>query len=250
VRGGNSTGMINLDPQLTSDGHLLSNSTAINAATATTGIAGDFDGESRPADTQPDIGADEFVDTDSDDLPDFFEIQYLVNLLSAAQGDNDGDRLTNIYEYFFGFDPSDSNSAGDPRGDLWAAINLTDLLYYPAGWRLDEDSDQLTNGMELYYGTNPLMADTNGDGVNDLASINIGIDPLGSDTDGDGLSNLDELQAGSNSLLADSDGDGVNDAIDAFPLDPAIWEALEPVPGDTQAPTITLLEPTGAVLIP
>ena len=41
----------------------------------------------------------------------------------------------------------------------------------------------------------------------------------------------------------DMDGDGVPDANDAFPWDPLRWQMPPPVPGDTNAPVITITEP-------
>lgn len=50
-------------------------------------------------------------------------------------------------------------------------------------------------------------------------------------------------------LRADSDGDGVLDGADAYPLDATRWQAV-PNGSDHTAPTITLLEPAGAVELP
>jgi len=246
VRGGNSTGMINVDPKLTYDGHLLPDSPAINAATASTGIAGDFDRESRPAGAQTDIGADEFVDTDSNELPDFFEFRYWGNLGVTAQADNDADRLTNSYEYLFGFDPLDSTSSGNPEGDLWAALSSWSAWYYPADWLLDPDADNLQNWAEIWNRTNPADPDTNDDAIFDGISVTMGLSPLEEDHDGDGLKNSEELTQGTDPFLADTDRDGVGDALDAFPLDP-FANSFNPVPGDAAAPVIHVHQPPDAV---
>ncbi len=54
-------GNINADPRLTADLHLRADSPAIDAGTCTGAPATDFDGDTRPAGTTCDIGADEFV---------------------------------------------------------------------------------------------------------------------------------------------------------------------------------------------
>jgi hypothetical protein len=54
---------------------------------------------------------------------------------------------------------------------------------------------------------------------------------------------------GTNPFDPDSDDDGVRDGLDAFPLDPGRSEPLPPDPDDHTPPTITLLQPAGAVLL-
>ena len=70
------------------------------------------------------------------------------------------------------------------------------------------------------------------------------------DTDGDGMANWLEVQAGTDPFNTDSDGDTVDDGSDAFPLDPTRSSAPTGNPSDTTPPTITLTEPTNAVLVP
>ena len=48
---------------------------------------------------------------------------------------------------------------------------------------------------------------------------------------------------------ADTDGDGFADGVDQLPLDPNN-HLLPAVPGDSTPPTITLLKPFGATIIP
>jgi hypothetical protein len=246
VRGGVLPGMINADPKLTHDGHLLAGSPAINAGTAATGVGRDVDGEARPSGVAADIGADEYVDTDSDDLPDLFETRYFGNLESSAEDDNDGDRLNNYYEYLFGFDPLDADSSGDSAGDLWAALTSSRAWYYPAEWLADPDKDGLPTWREIWFETDPANPDSNGDGIFDGPSVEIGLDPLNTDHDADGMSNASELRAGTDPFLKDTDRDGVNDPADAFPLDP-FASSFNPVPGDVAAPVIRVHQPPDAV---
>ncbi len=131
---------INSDPALTVDGHLLKGSPCIDAGT-NSGVSGnDIDNEPRPGSSAVDIGADEFIDTDNDGLPNWFEGQLLsnsaggTNVISIAHDtDFDGDNLLNIDEY--------GNSTN-------AASRDTDL-------------DRFSDDDEIASGSDPLVADTN-----------------------------------------------------------------------------------------
>ena len=59
------------------------------------------------------------IDTDSDGLPDNWEIQYFGNLSQTATGDPDGDGLNNLQEYQQGRNPT--KSALTDSGDF---VNL------------------------------------------------------------------------------------------------------------------------------
>ncbi len=113
----------------------------------------------------------------------------------------------------------------------------------------DSDSDGLSNGNEWHLGTDPFNPDTNGDGVADGAAAASGRDPLDLDMDDDGITNAQEIALGTDPLQADTDGDSVNDGADCFPLDATRTTCPPPVPGDITPPTLTLEEPTNAVLI-
>ena len=114
---------------------------------------------------------------------------------------------------------------------------------------LDIDKDGLTLFDEFLAGTDPLNPDTNGNGMLDGAERALGLGGTALDSDGDGLSNDSEILVGTDPFDADSDGDGFADGVDQFPLDPS-KNVLTPTPGDTAPPTITLLRPIGAVIIP
>ena len=113
----------------------------------------------------------------------------------------------------------------------------------------DIDGDGLNLFEEFLAGTDPLVADSNGDGMLDSVEFALGLSTAGVDTDGDGVSNAAEILAGTDPFNADTDGDGFSDGVDQFPLD-ATRHALAPTPGDTTPPVITLLKPSGAVIIP
>jgi alpha-tubulin suppressor-like RCC1 family protein len=113
----------------------------------------------------------------------------------------------------------------------------------------DADGDGLKNGDELKYGCDPMNPDTNGDGIKDGAAIAAGLSCSTMDMDGDGVPNATEIANGTDPFRADTDGDGVPDGVDCFPLDPTRSSCPAPVPGDVTPPTITLAEPTSAVLV-
>jgi alpha-tubulin suppressor-like RCC1 family protein len=127
-----------------------------------------------------------------------------------------------------------------------AGLTLADQSWLAGDW----DDDGLPTWREYLLNLDPLSADTNGDGLvdgDDVANDGKAADP---DLDDDGLANWRELAAGTNPLNPDSDGDTVLDGVDVFPLDPTRSALPPPNPSDTQAPTITLTKPAGAVPVP
>ena len=246
---GGELGSISTAPMMDRYYCLMPGSPALGAGTPLPVSSLDRHGEPRPA-VAPDIGADQYLDSDSDSLPDWWEKTYFGNLTKASTDDNDTptlDRLTNNYEYLLGFDPTKSDSLSNGNGDLFNAVfGSVNDPWYPSDWRLDPDGDGLTNGQELYYGTAPLTADSNGDGISDKAAIQAGISATSLDTDGDGISNAQEILNGTNPLLVDTDGDGVADNLDPFPTDPSRWIAPTTASGDVTPPQIVLITPENA----
>jgi len=126
VQGGwPGTGNINADPLFISaaDGDLRllwgspSNDTGDNTAVPA-GLTVDFEGEQRIFNATVDMGADEFVDSDSDQLPDSWEIQYFGNLSIDGLSDVDADGLNYAEErLLYGTDPNNPDSDGDGRND-------------------------------------------------------------------------------------------------------------------------------------
>jgi len=109
-------------------------------------------------------------DTDHDNLPDIWELQFFGNLAQGANGDPDNDGVTNAQELAAGTRP---NAA-------------------------DSDQDGLNDGQEAAAGTNPNAPDTDRDGLSDGVEIlSTHTSPLEPDTDGDGFSDSAELQGGS-----------------------------------------------------
>jgi hypothetical protein len=99
-----SAGNIDADPSLTPDGHLRAGSPCIDVGDPGFGsdpcVPTDIDGENRVLEGRVDIGADEFLDRDSDGLPDWWEQTYFGDPNAADPNDDcDGDGLPNIEEY-------------------------------------------------------------------------------------------------------------------------------------------------------
>jgi hypothetical protein len=97
-----SAGDLDVDPLTTPDGHLSAASPCIDAGDPNGTYAGqvDIDGEPRLANGRVDVGADEFIDSDSDGLPDWWEDLYFGARGDAdPDADPDADGLTNLEEY-------------------------------------------------------------------------------------------------------------------------------------------------------
>lgn len=90
--------------------------------------------------------------------------------------DRDGDGMADSWELANGLDPGANDADGDLDGD-----DLTNLDEFRLGTRADEpdsDGDQLDDGREVAsIGTDPLSADTDGDGFSDLTETIAHTDP-------------------------------------------------------------------------
>jgi len=184
------------------------------------------------------LAAELAIDTDNDNIPDYWEEYYNLNINDSSDGlvDVDGDGINNVQEFELGTDPLNSDSDGDGITD-YDEINTyhTNALdsdsdhdnisdgeeiktYGTDPNKTDSDSDGLSDYQELFfYRTSPLNADTDGDGLGDGWEQQYGLNPLVDsgeatlDNDNDGLSSLEEFTAGTNPNKADTDFDGLND---------------------------------------
>jgi len=177
---GNLAGTVN--PRLRSDGHLLWDSPLRGAGGSVAQSRVDMDGEARPG-TAPDIGGDQFLDSDADGLADKWELDKVGNLttLTARTQDADSDGLTNEQEYA--------------------------ALTHPT--TADTDGDGVSDGNEVsVHGTNPLVTDTDGDDMPDGWEVTHGLSPLVAngfdDADGDRYPNVFEYAGSSDPSNASS----------------------------------------------
>ncbi|MHA1232469.1 MAG: hypothetical protein ACTSPQ_17700, partial [Candidatus Helarchaeota archaeon] len=124
-------------------------------------------------------------DTDDDNMPDGWEIKYLLDPLDNTDNitDLDNDLLLNVYEFEHATDPRDPDSDNDLLNDgaeVWIYQTNPNLK--------DTDGDGIIDGYEvLIYGSNPNMKDTDMDGLNDW------IDPVKTFPISTLTKNLDEL---------------------------------------------------------
>ncbi|MBT7701860.1 MAG: DUF2341 domain-containing protein, partial [Verrucomicrobia bacterium] len=142
--------------------------------------------------------SDDEEDSDSDGMPDAWEMNTFNTLTNRAAGDVDGDGVTNTEEHDLGTNPLDGDTDGDGLPDGWELANGLDPL--TANADDDPDGDGLTNAEEYQYGFDP------NDGIRD--------------NDQDGLPDVEELHLfGTSPIALDSDGDGTNDLYSFLSLD-------------------------------
>ena len=134
------------DLGLTADFHLTSTSPARNAGGAS--IGEDMDGEPNGSD----IGADEFIDTDGDAIPDWYELRESPLVDLHPGGDLDGDLLLNLGEYLAGASSILADTDGDTMDDLFEVNNGFRAMESELG--VDGDGDGYLNAWELAFGTN------------------------------------------------------------------------------------------------
>jgi hypothetical protein len=91
------------------------------------------------------------VDTDNDNIPDYWEDDHGLdkNDPNDAGADVDGDKLTNLEEYLAGTDLKDKDSDSDGLPDGWEVENLLEPLVNDA--EADPDDDSYSN-IEEYKG--------------------------------------------------------------------------------------------------
>jgi parallel beta-helix repeat protein len=161
-------------PMLTSDGHLTAFSDLCldagdlglipadtydldNDGDPNEPIPFDIDGDTRIANDFVDIGADEFIDSDLDGLPDWWEAKYFGDTLAADPNDDaDNDGLINVDEYEdFSSDPNaapiyvdKSNSDPNADGTLGNPFSTIQLALDAA---TDGDTVIVLDSVDNYY---------------------------------------------------------------------------------------------------
>lgn len=96
-------------------------------------------------------------DSDSDGMPDWWELKYFGEVGTLSSGDADGDGLTNLQEFLAGTDPFLADTDGDGMSDDWEVANNSDPLV--ANGNGNSDGDDYSNLEEFIYGLNPNQVD-------------------------------------------------------------------------------------------
>ena len=150
-------------------------------------------------------------DSDSDGLPDSWEITHFTNLDQNGAGDFDNDLVTNAAELAAGTNPADNTSWPDTDADgVNDAFEIATFGDLTTATITDRDGDTLLDAWEIVYFGNTTAATA-----------------ASGDNDADGATNAQEFTAGSDpddaaSKPVDTDGDGildVNEAVKPYTVD-------------------------------
>lgn len=154
----------------------------------------DTDGDGLSDSAEVNVHGTDPLNTDSDDdgLSDGVEVN--VHGTDPMAADTDDDGLSDSVEIQHGLDPRDDTDAdGDFDGD---GLSNAEEISLGTNMNLDDtDGDGLKDGVEVdVHGTDPLGADSDEDGLPDGDEVTVhGTDPLAADTDGDGLGDGHEI---------------------------------------------------------
>ncbi len=176
-------------------------------------------------------------DSDSDDIPDDFEVYNgLDPLIDDASDDPDTDELTNIFEYYYGTIPLNPDSDGDLMPDGYEVFHALNPLVDDSSF--DLDGDGFSNYQEYVLGLMPNKVDSDSDGMDDYWEHYNGLNPLINDAwedpDDDKLNNFLEYIYACDPQDSDSDDDGHDDG----------WEILQGTnPNDPTDYPLTTYEP-------
>ena len=140
---------------------------------------------------------EQMLDSDNDSIPNMIE-NYIE--IDPYNPDTDSDKLPDAYELSkLNTNPNSNDTDGngildcDEDFDNDGLTNHNEYIYDTSPWVDDTDDDNLTDGEEINtYGTNPLEPDTDFDGLEDSDEIYLGTDPTLPDTDNDGILDCDE----------------------------------------------------------
>ncbi|RYD82768.1 MAG: hypothetical protein EOP84_08925, partial [Verrucomicrobiaceae bacterium] len=117
-------------------------------------------------------------DTDSDGLPDEWELYYFGSLDKGPSDQGAGETLTYKEKWERFLNPTIDDTDGDQLTDDYEVSNQVFMpdLADPTGG--DYDHDGLSNLQEQSFGTSAHLSDTDGDGASDLIEVENGGDPL------------------------------------------------------------------------
>ncbi|MHA2362552.1 MAG: SBBP repeat-containing protein [Candidatus Hodarchaeales archaeon] len=201
-------------------------------------------------------------DTDSDTMPDGFEISKGLNLLlNDGDRDLDNDQIANLYEFNNGLLIGDKDSSEDLDGD--GISNLEEFLFGSLAYSKDTDADGLPDDIEYYNGLNPVVDDSADDrdldGLPNIWEYHTGLNmsnPLDNTTDfdKDGIPNYWEYRhnlMANNSLDATSDPDNDNlTNLEEYKLDTDPFDPLSPPPVIVSSNTTTTTNSTSPIIDP
>ncbi len=176
-------GNVSRDPRLyePDDPHLAYDSPLIDSGPSEPATDQDMDREPRPyvPGAPGDIGADEYVDSDADGMPDYWERLFFASIEPDGTGDPDGDSIPDLREYYSHLNPLVPDPPQDADGDgydLGADCNDNDPNIHPDALEqcngTDDDCDgQVDEPEDLDPASYPTWyADADGDGYGDPAS--------------------------------------------------------------------------------
>ena len=165
---GNLTGAEVRAFPLTPDGHIRAGAALIGAGSPVPGILTDIDGDPSGPE-KVDIGADQFVDTNADGLPDWWEARYFGSTVAALpEADPDGDGLANIQEYgLYSSHPARPPIRVDPLAgnDLGPGIQGAPIRTIQAALELACDGDTVYLEPGTYAGVGNRDLDMRGKAV-------------------------------------------------------------------------------------
>jgi len=161
-------------------------------------------------------------DTDSDGMPNWWEINNGLNPGNSndASGDPDSDLLLNLDEFYASTDPNNWDTDADTVSDKEEVIANP---YTSDPLSKHSDIDNLRDDDEYSENTDPRDPDTDDDQILDWEEVNIGTDgyitnPLDEDSDDDTLDDYYEIHNwNSNPNSYDTDDDDIPDMRDNEP---------------------------------
>jgi hypothetical protein len=106
------------------------------------------------------------MDSDGSGLPVIWEKIYFGHTGVDPNADPDHDGLSNLQEYQYHTNPTNSDTDGDGLPDAWEIANGLDPQY-PNDAGMDYDNSGLSNLQDYELGLNPQNVDVNGDGLPD-----------------------------------------------------------------------------------